>query len=323
MAELINGQIKLQNGQMVTPQTGGWYDGQQFWDNTLSAPGVINSKSNQQGAGQAVNQEVLKQQGNLDYIQKRQKEFTAGGEALPGGSTPGSSTPTSPEIDTAKKTISDIQAEIDAKTKAKDEEVALIADNPMYSEGTMTGKISKVTNKYDADVARLNTNLATAKESYNTLVKAATPETETIESTNDAGETTVVVINKKTGDIISSKNLGKIGKATKTGGTATEKTQEAVNEVKAAASAGESFKDILATMGNSSGLTPNQIYNLYNANSNWGPIQLAHEPKTADDMANQRYSKAELQALGVTFASEGQPTAADELIKLKNAGLIK
>lgn len=39
-------------------QTGGWYQGRQYWNGTLSDPGVIHPESNQQGAGQAVNPEV-------------------------------------------------------------------------------------------------------------------------------------------------------------------------------------------------------------------------------------------------------------------------
>jgi hypothetical protein len=323
MAELINGKVKLQNGQLVTPSTGGWYDGQQFWNGTLSAPGVINSQSNQQGAGQAVSKEITDTQGNTAFIAEQQKKYTAAGGVIPGVSNATPTTTTgNTELDTAKKAITDIQAEMDKITAAKDSENALIADNPLYSEGTMSGKINKTNTKYNADLARYQTQLTNATNNYDTLVKAATPETETIQSTNDAGETTAVVINKETGAIISSTNLGKIGKVTKNTATATEKEAEAVNQIKAAASAGESFSDIIATMSGS-GLTPNQIYNLYNSTSKWGPVQLANDPKTAEDIANQKYTKAELQALGVTFASEGTPTAADELIKLKNAGVIK
>lgn len=52
-------------------QQGGWYNGRQYWNGTLSAPGVINSQSNQQGAGQSVSNEVVKQTNpnNLPYIQ--------------------------------------------------------------------------------------------------------------------------------------------------------------------------------------------------------------------------------------------------------------
>ena len=315
MAELINGKVKLQNGQLVTPSVGGWYDGQQFWNGTLSAPGVINSQSNQPGAGAAVNPEVIKAQGNTAYIAAQQKKYSTAG--VTPTTTP---TSTNPELDTAKKTVSDIQAQIDSITKAKDAEIALISDNPLYSEGTMSGKIDKVNSKYNADLNRYQTQLTNATNNYDALVKAATPETEVIQSTNDKGETTAVTINKKTGVVISTSNLGKIGKATEK--TTAQTTQDAVNQAKAAAAHGETFQDLLSTLGNS-GLTPNQIYNIYNANSSWGPVQLASDPKTPDDIANHRYTKAELQALGVTFASEGTPTAADELIKMKNAGLIK
>jgi len=55
-------------------QEGGWYSGRQYWNGTLSAPGVINSQSNQQGAGQAVSTEVVKQTNpaNVSYIQSQQ-----------------------------------------------------------------------------------------------------------------------------------------------------------------------------------------------------------------------------------------------------------
>lgn len=61
MATIIDAssnKIKLDNGSVVTANTGGWYDGQQYWGGTLSQRGVINSLSNQQGAGQRVSDEV-------------------------------------------------------------------------------------------------------------------------------------------------------------------------------------------------------------------------------------------------------------------------
>jgi len=42
-------------------QQGGWYSGRQYWDGTLSDPGVIHPSSNQQGAGRAVSSEVNRQ----------------------------------------------------------------------------------------------------------------------------------------------------------------------------------------------------------------------------------------------------------------------
>jgi ElaB/YqjD/DUF883 family membrane-anchored ribosome-binding protein len=74
MASIISGnQVKLNNGQTVTAQQGGWYDGQQFWGGTLSSTGQINSLSNQIGAGQAVSKEVVDQSGsaNWQFIQQQ------------------------------------------------------------------------------------------------------------------------------------------------------------------------------------------------------------------------------------------------------------
>jgi len=55
-------------------QTGGWYQGRQYWNGTLSDPGVIHPQSNQQGAGQAVSQETVQQTNpdNWQYIQSQQ-----------------------------------------------------------------------------------------------------------------------------------------------------------------------------------------------------------------------------------------------------------
>lgn len=54
-------------------QTGGWYQGRQYWDGTLSEPGVIHPLSNQQGAGQAVSNEVIAQTNpaNVAYIEQQ------------------------------------------------------------------------------------------------------------------------------------------------------------------------------------------------------------------------------------------------------------
>lgn len=59
MAQVIGGnKVKLDNGQTINANQGGWYDGQQFWGGTLSPKGVINSLSDQVGAGKPVSAEV-------------------------------------------------------------------------------------------------------------------------------------------------------------------------------------------------------------------------------------------------------------------------
>lgn len=78
MATVVSGNtVKLNDGKTVTARRGGWYDGQQFWGGTLSSPGVINSKSDQIGAGQAVSNEVIAQTNpnNVKYIQQRKVQY--------------------------------------------------------------------------------------------------------------------------------------------------------------------------------------------------------------------------------------------------------
>lgn len=79
--------IKLNNGQVVVANKGGWYDGQQYWGGTLSAPGVINALSDQIGAGQRVSNEVIAQTNpaNVSYVASQQSTYkpTAGSQPLP------------------------------------------------------------------------------------------------------------------------------------------------------------------------------------------------------------------------------------------------
>jgi len=81
--------------------------------------------------------------------------------------------------------------------------------------------------------------------------------------------------------------------------TTAEKESEAVNQIKAAARAGESFKDIMAVY--SGDVDSQTIYNSYNASSKWGPVQMG------TDKTNNQYTKEELQALGIKFESSNQP----------------
>src|SRR3990167_5711876 len=90
MAQVTQGnQIRLNSGQTVQAQQGGWYDGQQFWGGSLSQPGQINTQSNQQGAGQAVSQEVIAQTNpaNVAYVNAQRQQ--AGLSPSPTQSLPG------------------------------------------------------------------------------------------------------------------------------------------------------------------------------------------------------------------------------------------
>ena len=78
MAQVVGAnQIKLDNGQVITPNQGGWYDGQQYWGGSLSAPGQIHAESDQQGAGENVSDEVIAQTApeNVPYIHAKREEY--------------------------------------------------------------------------------------------------------------------------------------------------------------------------------------------------------------------------------------------------------
>jgi hypothetical protein len=192
MAQVISGsQVKLQNGQTINAQQGGWYDGQQFWGGTLSAPGVINSQSSQQGAGQAVSNEVIAQTNpaNVAYIQQQQAAYkpsatsqpmpssnTAGN--IPGG-TSGAGIGFQAPQDTFDPTkfyetaynnsgIRNLEADLTAKSNAHNEAVAKIKDNPYLSEATMTGRIKKLDEKFDADNQTAQNDIAMKKADVET-----------------------------------------------------------------------------------------------------------------------------------------------------------
>jgi len=77
--------------------------------------------------------------------------------------------------------------------------------------------------------------------------------------------------------------------------SSTETKAAAINQIKAAAQAGESFSDILKVY--SGELDANDIYSTYNASSKWGPVQIG------TDKVNQQYTKEELTALGITLGN--------------------
>lgn len=204
MAQVINAntnQIKTNDGKVIVAQQGGWYDGQQYWGGTLSAKGVINSQSNQQGAGQAVSAEVNAQsaaaQGKsnqefANYLNKPTGNAVpqggGGGGYLPDGSSAGGggglgipAAPSidiqsiydtsfkTPEITAATAAIAAKQAEIEDKKRLLAEAEAGISDNPYYSEATRVGKISKLREKANKDIENLNGEYANLVNSLNTL----------------------------------------------------------------------------------------------------------------------------------------------------------
>jgi len=296
-------------------QQGGWYGGQQYWNGTFSAPGVINVQSDQVGAGQAVSKEVVQQTNpaNWDYIQQQQQQqqqniqpvaqavqsaSTDFSQAGVSGAGVGVGVPTAeapinlPDMyqNLYKDSgISDLESQYSTQEKSYIEAKGKINDNPFLSEATRVGRIAKIESLFAERTANIKGDIATQKADVetqmnlklqqldinsqqtqlawqqlgslldmgaldnangedianwtrqtgisSTMIKSAIAErnkpepvqTSMVQSTNDAGEMTVSVINSQTGEVISQQSLGAIGKATKVtgGGSTTTSTKNA------------------------------------------------------------------------------------------------
>ncbi|MDE1868041.1 MAG: hypothetical protein KGI08_10085 [Thaumarchaeota archaeon] len=159
-------------------QNGGWYGGEEYnaSNNTFGAPGVINNP-NQVGYGAAVSTPVNLQS---DAAQGKApgtiQNFLAGPAAAnpgqQGGTTgnattpTGSATPTSPDITASQGKISDIRNQITTRQQAASDAIAQINDNPFYSEATRVGKIAKVNENLNADLAPLSQQLTSEQANY-------------------------------------------------------------------------------------------------------------------------------------------------------------
>lgn len=211
MAQVVGGKVKLNNGQVITPQQGGWYDSQQFWGGTLSNPGDINSLSDQPGAGKAVSQEVNRQtsvaaglapDANQKYIQEQQAKAAAAKPTQPsattaipnaglgaggmagGGAGIGTGMVTAPTLNlpdlyknlSASAGLSDIEKDLMAKEARYNEVTAQINDNPWLSEGERTGRVQKLSMDYENKIANKRNELIMKKQDIQTQLDLATKQ---------------------------------------------------------------------------------------------------------------------------------------------------
>ena len=72
--------------------------------------------------------------------------------------------------------IKDIEGELSAKSKAYTEQVAKIKDNPYLSEGTMTGRLSKLQDKFNADTTNIRNDIAMRKADIETQLNLQTKQ---------------------------------------------------------------------------------------------------------------------------------------------------
>ena len=171
-------------------QQGGWYEGRQYWNGTLSDPGVIHPSSNQQGAGQAVSAEVNAQsaqqqgvsaQNFQNYLQQQTQKQQQSGVQPTASITPGNavwdgggggagtggagfSAPASIDLQSIydnlykNSNISTYQSQYDTvsnellkREEARNKAKEDINNNPWYSEGDRVGRAAKLDEKFNAD----------------------------------------------------------------------------------------------------------------------------------------------------------------------------
>lgn len=202
MAQTIgNSLVKLNDGKIVQAQQGGWYDGRQYWGGTLSEAGVINSQSNQIGAGQAVSSEVNAQSATAQgktpqefesYLQSQRQQVKAqtptpssvptGGTGTTGATNVvPTSTPTLNlnQIYTDLQTSSGIKTleeEMSQKEKKFIDAKGKINDNPWLSEATRVGREAKLTKLFDERTANLRGDIATKKADIETQLNLQTKQ---------------------------------------------------------------------------------------------------------------------------------------------------
>jgi len=184
-------------------QTGGWYGGRQYWEGTLGEAGAIHQSSNQQGAGQAVSQEVRGQSAQQQGVSLPQFNQYIEGQAQQGAgvapaSPPPSSQPQQGQVSQASQAtsgatgqpdiqpqadfnlpelyqdlykssgISDIEEEFSQKEKAFIEAKGKINDNPFLSEATRVGRVAKLESLFTERTANLQRDIATKKADIET-----------------------------------------------------------------------------------------------------------------------------------------------------------
>lgn len=189
MASAVGNLVKLNNGQIITPQQGGWYDAQQYFNGSLSNPGQIHPQSTQQGAGQNVSNEVMAQTNpkNVPYVQQQQQQAgvptndqagggNPGGGGVGGGGMPqggggaGLGVQAAPPIDlqaiyqnSSGGQIKGLQDELSQKENDYITAQGQINDNPWISEAQRTGRLQKLSTDFEARTANLRNDITNSK----------------------------------------------------------------------------------------------------------------------------------------------------------------
>ena len=188
-------------------QTGGWYAGRQYWNGTLSDPGVVHPSNPNQG-GTTVNPTVvaatdvnqgLKPGTNEAYIVAQTAKQNASGvtpsanvnpsttpatssgsgvdlSGLGGTTTPALNLPDLYNSLSKEAGISDLENELTTKETAYNAQQTKINDNPWLSESDRTGRISKLTTDYNNDIKTTQDSLAMKKQDIQTQLDLQTKQ---------------------------------------------------------------------------------------------------------------------------------------------------
>ena len=225
-------------------QQGGWYNGRQYWNNTFSQPGQIHPESNQQGAGTMVNPQTLAatstQAGlapgaNQTYINS---QYAGANLGQPGSNMAGvySGTPgvagqdANKPLSDAQLKVNDIQTSINAKKAEADKRRAEVNDNPFLSEASRVGRIAKIDAMLNDSIATENANLLYYQKQLDAEKLAAQPDYVVNTETDDNGNVTAFTIDKKTGKLVRTESLGKVGKSKSDANTTSVSNQAAIKQ---------------------------------------------------------------------------------------------
>jgi hypothetical protein len=239
-------------------QTGGWYSGRQYWDGTLSDPGVIHPGSNQTGAGTAVAPEVNAASAALQGVTPQQmntylQQQTQASANIAPQSTMAAPTSTgiAPTIGTgigftapasydprslyntllADSGVASLEEQYSANQKAFTEAKGKNNDNPFLSEASRVGREAKLQKLFDERNANLLSEIAMKKADVEMQLNLATQK---YEIDSDASKTALSQFNTLlSSGALNNANGQDIANLTAYTGMSSSMIQSAVNANKA------------------------------------------------------------------------------------------
>ncbi len=189
----------------------------------------------------------------------------------------------------------DIETQLNLQTKQFDinsqaAQQALSQFNSLLQMGALSGASGE-------DIANLTRSTGISSDMIQSAIsyqQKKDVKTQVISSTNDAGVVTVSVINTDTGEIVKQSSLGAIGnKQTGRQPTESDKKSYYQNALRQDAGRGVELTNMFKLY--SGYLDPNEIYQLYNANSMYGPANETPEQLAKYGVKNTAKSGLTLQ----------------------------